>query len=112
MIFGDGLQTRDFVHVRDVARALKVAGELSPDALKQRRVFNVASGKPTSILQLLDALRQSGLSALDHQFLPARPGEVRHSYGCTERAKDLLGFSAEIGISAGIQELIAKSQAR
>jgi len=112
MIFGDGLQTRDFVHVRDVARALKLAGEVSPEALKQSRVFNVASGEPTSILQLLDALRQGGLSAPDHQFLPARPGEVRHSYGRTKRAQDVLGFSAEIGIAAGLQELIAKGESK
>ena len=106
-IYGDGLQTRDFVHVRDVTRALKLAGEVPSEALMRRRVFNVGSGKPTTILHLLDVIRQSGVSALDHIFLPARSGEVRHSYGSIELAKSALGFAAEIGISDGIQELIA-----
>jgi len=112
MIFGDGLQTRDFIHVKDVARALKLAGEAPSEALNQRRVFNIGSGQPTTILELLDVIRQSGVSGPGHQFLPARSGEVRHSYGSIELARDVLGFAAEIGITAGIQELIAnRSQA-
>jgi UDP-glucose 4-epimerase len=106
-IFGDGLQTRDFVHVRDVARALKLAGEGSSEALKGNRVFNVGSGKPTAILDLLDIIREKGTSRSDYEILPPRPGEVRHSYSSVELAKRVLGFSAEIGISEGIQELIA-----
>lgn len=108
MIFGDGLQTRDFVHVRDVARALKLAGELSSETVQRRRVFNVASGRPTSILELLDVIRQNGFSGPDHQFLPARPGEVRHSYARVDLAKGALGFVAEIQLSTGIRDLIAK----
>ena len=107
MIFGDGLQTRDFIHVRDVARALRLAGEVPSSALKRRRVFNVGSGKPTTILELLDVIRQHGVAGPDHQFLPPRSGEVRHSYGSIELAKNVLGFAAEVGISPGIQELIA-----
>jgi len=109
IVFGDGLQTRDFVHVRDVARALALAGEMASEALERRRVFNVGSGKPTSILELLDVIRQSGLSGAPHEFLPARAGEVRHSHGHVGLAKDVLGFAAEIQISTGIRELIANT---
>lgn len=105
-VFGDGLQTRDFVHVRDVARALALAGEMPSEALERRRVFNVGSGKPTSILELLEVIRQGGLSGPAPQFLPARAGEVRHSYSDVSLAKDALGFEAEIRISTGIRELI------
>jgi len=106
-IFGDGLQSRDFVHVRDVARALSLAGESPLAALKGKRVFNVGSGKATTILDLLHIIHQGGASMPDYEFLPARPGEVRHSYGNIERAKAALGFSADIDIFAGIRDLMA-----
>jgi UDP-glucose 4-epimerase len=78
-IFGDGLQTRDFVHVERIADANVLAGML--DARKvSGEVFNIATGKSISLLELLESLKaQYPHSGSVVSFLPERVGEIRHS---------------------------------
>lgn len=91
MVFEDGEQRRDFVHVEDVARAFLLALE-HPDAPGQ--VFNIGSGRDVSILQVADALAGAmGLPELTAEVMgKARTGDIRHCFADISLARDVLGF--------------------
>ncbi len=86
-IFGDGLQTRDFIHVGDVVHANLILGCARDVA---GRIFNIASGQETSLLELVDLLKKR----FPHYdapviFAPERPGELRHSRADVTKYHDL-----------------------
>ncbi len=102
-VFEDGAQMRDFVHVRDVARA-NVLALTVPTAVPGP--VNVASGRPCSILSAATALT-AAFAAPDLAPLVVgswRAGDVRHVFASTDRARDQLGFEAEIDLATGMQE--------
>ncbi|MEN8208902.1 MAG: NAD-dependent epimerase/dehydratase family protein [Candidatus Fermentibacteria bacterium] len=106
VIFEDGLQSRDFIHVKDIARACLMALE-NPDSANM--VLNAGTGKPTSILEIGTAIaRELGRPSDDfivrNQF---RAGDIRHCFADISRTKDLLGFTAEIDFARGVSDLCA-----
>ncbi|ODS52378.1 MAG: NAD-dependent epimerase [Acidobacteria bacterium SCN 69-37] len=104
LIFGDGLQTMDFVYVEDIARANVLAAKSSAtDA-----VFNVASGRETSLRELADALIETmGVSA-SLEFGPARKvNPVSRRLAETGNAKAQIGFEATISLEEGLRRLVA-----
>lgn len=104
LIFEDGGQSRDFIEVRDVARAVVLATEhAGPGA----HVLNVGTGRRTSVGQVAAALaKQLGLE-LAPQFLNRyRAGDIRHCIADPSRAREVLGFDARHGFEAGLPELI------
>ena len=99
-VYGDGLQTRDFVYVGDVAEANMLAME-SPEAAGQ--VFNIASGRNVSILSLLDALaRASGTGRVAPDFAPAKKGDPRTGSASIDRARRVLGYTPRVGLEEGL----------
>jgi UDP-glucose 4-epimerase len=102
VIFGDGLQTRDFIHVRDVAHA-NVLAVGAPAPLTG--IFNICSGYEVAVNELAAALRLQFSSPLAPIFESGRPGDARRSAGSTARAREILGFSAGIAITAGLSEI-------
>jgi len=98
-VYGDGAQTRDFTFVADVVSACILAGEADAAV---GRVFNVAAGRQTRVLDLVEALNDVLGTAVQPRFLPARDGEVRHSCGDAGLARELLGWSAEWDLRAGL----------
>ena len=103
VIYGDGEQTRDFVYVEDLVRALLLACEREAAV---GEVFNVASGTQTSILQLVAILNQVLGTDISPQFGPARAGEVRFSEGDTRRTQKVLGWEAKIPMHEGLSRMI------
>lgn len=105
IIFGDGLQTMDFVHVRDIAAANVAAAKA--DASDE--VFNVASGTETSLLQLAQALLAAmGRPDLAIEHAPERSvNPVPRRLADTSKAEKLLGFKTTIGLEEGLRELVA-----
>lgn len=102
-VFGDGTASRDFVSVHDVCRALLLACH-EPRAVGQ--VINVASGRTTSLRELIAAL-ESGLGRkLDVTYGPPRPGDILHSSASTAKAQELLKLKAETSLEQGIAELV------
>ncbi len=102
-VFEDGGQIRDFVHVRDVARANLLA--LDPDS-KAEGPLNIASGRPRTIKEMADLLSvEAGPEApaprVTGEF---RLGDVRHVFADPARARDQLGFTAEIGLEEGMRD--------
>ena len=103
VVFEDGRQRRDFVHVTDVARAFRAT--LERDAADGRPV-NVASGRSASILELAEALAQ----VLGKDIAPELPGsyragDIRHCFADVTLARELLGFEAEVDRDEALAEL-------
>jgi dTDP-L-rhamnose 4-epimerase len=100
-VFEDGRQMRDFVHVRDVARANVLALERDHPAVGP---FNIGSGTPHTVLDLATALA-SELGS-DGPLITGqhRPSDVRHIFASSERARRELGYEATIPFAAGMRE--------
>lgn len=103
LILGDGLTTMDFVYIEDVARSNILA--LKSDAVDE--VFNVASGKETSLNQLAAELQKVMGSNLEPERGPERKvNPVSRRLADVEKAKRLLGFEAQVGLDEGLQRLV------
>lgn len=104
LIFEDGRQLRDFVHVRDVARACRAAIEASGTA---NGVYNIGSGNRVSIAQLAERLRRLlGRVELRSELLGRyRVGDVRHCFADISRARRALGFAPRVDLDHGMAEL-------
>lgn len=104
LIYEDGLQTRDFIHVRDVNQANLLALS-SPHADGQ--VFNVGTGRPSTILGLARTLstrlgREVPLEASGRY----RVGDVRHCFADISKARQLLGFAPQVLFPEGLDNLL------
>jgi UDP-glucose 4-epimerase len=113
-IFGDGAQTRDYVFVKDVARANLAAAQrdLPPIGRLDARAFNVGTGIETSVVQLADALRRASGSDIPAEHAPARAGELARSAVKVDRARTLLGWAPTVQLEDGLAETFAYFQAR
>lgn len=102
-IFGDGLQSMDFVYVEDVARANILA--MQSDVTDE--VFNVGTGVQTSLNELCDLLLQVTNSLLRPEYHAARAvANVRARRAATEKAEQMLGFRASVDLAHGLKELV------
>lgn len=108
-VFGDGEQTRDFVHVHDVARAtvLGTTVPLTPPATPDEGALNVGTGIETSVLGLVRALEEVTGRAATRRHAPARPGELRRNALAVRRAEAVLGWSPAVGLDTGLRDLLA-----
>jgi UDP-glucose 4-epimerase len=104
-IFGDGLQTRDYVYVGDVAEALWVAAtkELPPVGLLDARGFNVGTGVGTSVVDLAKSLLEAAGTTVPIEFAPRRPGEAQESFLDVSKAERLLGWRPKVTLHEGLQ---------
>ena len=103
-IQGDGLQTRDFVFVADVVRHLLAAMATSTI---EPRVFNVCTGKATSIIELAKVLMTAAGRTVPIIHGPARVGDARVSLGDPSRASKALGIKAETALVDGLKATLA-----
>jgi UDP-glucose 4-epimerase len=96
-IFGDGVQTRDYVYAGDVAGAtLAAAGH-------DGGVFNVGTGIETSVLELYELCRRIAGSSAEAEQAPARLGELQRSVLDVSRAAEELGWRPEVGLEGGLR---------
>jgi UDP-glucose 4-epimerase len=103
LIFGDGSQTMDFVYVEDIARA----NVLAATADVTDAVFNVATGVETSLAELAGTLLKVMGSDLSVEFGPERAvNKVSRRLAETARAREQLGFQAQIGLQEGLTRLV------
>jgi UDP-glucose 4-epimerase len=101
-VFGDGLQTRDYVYVGDVVSANLAAAGSHADGS-----FNIGTGVESSVLDVIEALNAAaGSGKLEFEHAPERPGEVRNIYLDTARAEGELGWQAKVGLAEGMQQTL------
>ncbi len=103
-IFGDGQQTRDFVYVADVIRALLAGMTLKP---ADSPVFNVCTGIATSVAGLAGLIADLAGKSLNAETKPPRAGEIRHSQGEPEAADRILGTRGRVPLRTGLAEVLA-----
>jgi UDP-glucose 4-epimerase len=103
IINGDGLQTRDYVYVGDVAEAARLALE-RPEA---RGAVNIGTGVETSVVTLFERLLAASGVHGEARHGPARPGEQRRSLLDATRARDVLGWTARVTLDEGLRRTVA-----
>lgn len=104
-IYGDGEQSRDFIHVNDIAKANQLAIESDYTG-----ILNIATGKPQTLLRLIEDIKLAGKKPVKLHFEPARPSDIRASYATIQKAEKYLNFNYSIDLSEGIKRLYAKTQ--
>ena len=104
IIYGDGEQTRDFVHVSDVVEATLLALERGGVG---GQVINIGTGKATSIDRLCRLfLEATGKTSLKPFHKDARPGDIRRSQADISKAKKLLGYEPKVPLEMGIRDIL------
>lgn len=103
IIFGDGTQTRDFTFVDNIVEGNLLAAT-ADKAVGQ--VINLATGQPTSLLDLVDGLNRVMRTAYNPIFQPARTGDILHSRADIQRAKDLLGYEPQVTFDDGLYQTV------
>jgi nucleoside-diphosphate-sugar epimerase len=102
-IYGDGEQSRDFVHVKNVAAANLLACEAAGVA---GEVFNVASGKTVTVVELLDAIEAAAGSKAQRFFDPPREGDIKFSSADISKIRAGLGYEPHVNFEEGLRETI------
>ncbi|GAA2584135.1 NAD-dependent epimerase/dehydratase family protein [Actinomadura fulvescens] len=108
LVYEDGRQRRDFVHVRDVAHANVLALEhVRAEPAERFRAYNIASGTPRTIADLAEALADTHGGPEPRVTGGYRLGDVRHIVASSDRARRELGFTAGISFAEGMAEFAA-----
>jgi UDP-glucose 4-epimerase len=103
-VFGDGEQTRDYVYIDDVVRAVQMAAAatLTAPAKLDERGFNIGTAVPTSVLTIAATLKKIADSDVAVEFAPKRAGEQQRSFVSIEKAARLLGWAPQTTLEAGL----------
>jgi len=103
VIFGDGRQSRDFTYVGNVVAGNLLAAEVPAAA---GRTINLADGRATTLLQLVDLLNDLLGTALEPDFQPARAGDIHQSLADITLARTLLGYHPQVTLEDGLRRSI------
>jgi UDP-glucose 4-epimerase len=103
VIYGDGLQTRDFLYVENVVQANLKAADAE---FASGSVINIGAGKHTSLNELWREIREIIGTDLEPRYEAARPGDVRDSLADISRAVNLLGYEPNVGLQEGLRRTI------
>lgn len=101
LIYGDGKQTRDFVHVSDVVMANRLAAR-NPSA--PGNVFNIGTGRRISINELWEIVAGTAGVNLKPEYRPARRGDIRHSVADISKSVKTIGYRPQVDLAAGLAE--------
>ena len=109
IVFGDGRQTRDYVFVRDVARANVLASRVEVPAGSDidATAFNIATAVETSVLELADKVGRVMNTKPELEFAPPRAGELFRSSLDTGKARRVLGWTPSVAFEDGLRDLVA-----
>ena len=102
VVFGDGLQTRDYVHVDDV-----VAANLAAAGSDVSGPVNIGTAVESSVLDIVEALAPHAHADFTPDHQPERPGEVRHIAIDPTRAREAFGWEAKVALSEGLEQTLA-----
>src|SRR3954453_16200534 len=97
-VFGDGLQTRDYVYVGDV-----VAANLAAADSEAPGPFNIGTGVGSTVVDIVDSLRKLADGPFEPEHAPERLGEVHHISLDTARAQKELGWNVRVGLEEGLR---------
>jgi UDP-glucose 4-epimerase len=101
VVYGDGLQTRDFTYVQDVVRANVLAAEGSSSGS-----YNIASGKQITIRDLASTILDIAKSKANVKYEAPRSGDIQHSVADITEAKKAFGYAPSYSIQQGLNETV------
>jgi len=101
VVFGDGEQTRDFIYVTDVVEAT-----IKAMTAADNEIINLGSGNETSVNELVSTAAALLNSELITEYLPARAGDIRHSYMHTVKAEELLNWQPSFTLVKGLEAMV------
>lgn len=104
-VYGDGSQTRDFLHVDDLCRAVLSVVEMDGDKGPWGETINLGTGRETPIIELARLVKEFFGGAVDIVFEPERSGELRRNFSDIGKARSLLGFTPKMGLKDGVAEV-------
>ena len=102
IVYGDGNQTRDFIHVNDIVQANINAS----NSYGVNEAFNIASGQRVSINQLINLITENYNKDIKIKYIDKRPGDVMHSLADISFAKNKIHFDPKVNLNIGIQEYV------
>lgn len=108
VIFGDGSQTRDFTHVTDTSRGLRLAAE-TPGI--EGETFNLGTGRETSVSALATLVPRLAGTSTGVERRRARPGDVSRQRADASRARSRLGWQPRVTLEQGLRDLVALHRA-
>ena len=114
IVHGDGLQSRDFVHVKDLVRAIESLLECNWD-LVDSHAYNLASQSQTTVLGLIELINTSiekinpDFNTVEPTFEQPRKGDIRHSFADISKISNTLNWTPSVELSQGIEELVRMS---
>ena len=107
-VYGDGTQTRDYIFIGDLIRAIKLS--VTTEGVGGE-TFQIATNAETTVRELTDrlipALAEAGVQDVEVRYTDARRGEVRRNFADTSKAKRLLGWQAEMDLDEGLRRTVA-----
>jgi UDP-glucose 4-epimerase len=109
VLHGDGTQSRDFTYVADVVQANLLAAKA---ANVSGRVYNIACGRQTTLLDLIAHLNALLGTQIVPTFTPSRPGDVKHSLADIHRARGELGYEPTTDVASGLRQTVSWGQRR
>lgn len=101
-VHGEGMQSRDFVHVRDVVDAFRRAA--TTDWVGE--AFNIGAGERVTIRELAETIRHRTRSASEIIHTDSREGDIEHSQADITKARETLGYQPDVTLAAGIDTLL------
>lgn len=106
VIYGDGEQTRDFIYVDEVAKAV----ELTIKTSHVNEIFNIGSGNPVKVRDLAKLVMRLFKIKGEPVYGEQRIGDIEYSCADIAKAKSLLGFEPKIGLEEGLKKLVQKEE--
>ncbi len=106
IINGDGLQSRDFIYVEDVVKALKQAMARLTSGAVRHGIYNVCTGQPTTVKTLAHLISETVKVKDNFTHGPARAGDLRHSFGSGDLAAMELSFQPRVPLADGLRDTI------
>jgi UDP-N-acetylglucosamine 4-epimerase len=106
IVYGDGLQIRDYTFIDNVVQAnMRALFTKKKEALN--KTFNIACGKPNNLFQLIEQLQEAWCEEITYTKQPSRPGESQYSVADISRARSLLQYSPCIEVHEGLKLMMA-----
>ena len=106
-IYGDGTQTRDFIYIGDLVRAVRLAATVEGVG---GEVFQIATSSETTVLELIDkllpVLAETGVKDVEVRKTDPRQGDVQRNFADTSKAARMLGWKAEVGLDEGLRNTV------
>lgn len=103
IIYGDGKQTRDFIHADDICQAIHIC--LTTPKSISGEIFQIASGKETSINEIASMMKDIANNDVKLLYKPRRKGEIERNYSNITKAKKMLGFDPKVELRNGLYDL-------